>query len=91
MSANNIIYVDRKTFKVYLKGCVDNPGHGDLMGRGKTLEEAIDIAEKLEEEYMVEYGINFINKLKVKPITTGKGSGVLPKNKARNNPKRNVA
>jgi len=63
MSANNIIYIKRKTFEVYYQGCADNSGLGNKVGRGKNLEEAVDIAQKEinDCEGVVEYGINFIN------------------------------
>lgn len=62
MSANNIIYINRKNYKVYYRGCVDNEGLGELVGRGKTLEEAVDIAQKEIDDCdgMVEYGVWFI-------------------------------
>jgi len=37
-----------------------NPGLGSLEKRFETLEEACDYAEKLCEEYQVEYGIRFV-------------------------------
>lgn len=61
ISANNIIYIDRDNFKVYYQGTADNDDMGSLEGQGKTIEEAIDIAQNLIEEYgEVEYGIKFI-------------------------------
>lgn len=62
MSANDIIFIDKKTFKVYYQGCADNEDYGKCVGKGKTLEEAIEIAENyLGDNYIPEYGINFIN------------------------------
>lgn len=63
MSANNIIYISRDNFKVYYQGCADNDDLGSLEGQGKTIEEAVDIADDiLEEVGEVEYGIKFIGK-----------------------------
>ena len=65
ISANNIIYIDRDNFKVYYQGTADNDDLGSLEGQGKTIEEAIDIAQNIVEEYgEVEYGINFISSRK---------------------------
>ena len=65
MSANNIIFIDRKNFKVYYQGTADNDDLGSLEGQGKTIEEAIDIAQKIIEECgEVEYGIKFISSRK---------------------------
>lgn len=64
MSANNIIYIDRDTFEVFYQGCADNSGVGEKIGKGKSLEEAVDIAQKEIEELEghFEYGIWFIKK-----------------------------
>lgn len=65
MSANNVIYIDRKSLKVYYQGCADNQDLGNCIGQGKTLDEAVDIAyDYLGDGYMPEYGINFINSKK---------------------------
>ena len=70
MSANDVIYIDRKTFKVYYSGCADNPldEKRDLIGKGASLEDAVDIAQTRIKEMRddgcftsPEYGINFIN------------------------------
>ena len=61
MSANNIIYIDRKTLEVYFSGCADNPiSKEDIVKKCKTLKEAVDFAQEMNKEYQVEYGINFI-------------------------------
>ena len=68
MSANNRIIIDRETFKVYYDPCVDKPSKlnkDDLIGQGKDLEEAVDIAQKYIREELVdgfylEYGVDFI-------------------------------
>jgi hypothetical protein len=62
MSANNLIYINRRTFKVYYQDCADNDGLGRLVGQGKNLEEAVDIAQKFMEK--IEYGIWFVDKPK---------------------------
>lgn len=61
MSANNIVFIktNKKSYSVYYQGCADNPGLGSLEKKFKTLEEACDYAEKMCEEYSVEYGIRF--------------------------------
>lgn len=50
---------------MYYQGTADDDGLGSLEGQGKTIEEAIDIAQNIVEEYgEVEYGINFISSKK---------------------------
>jgi hypothetical protein len=62
MSADNGLIIDLKTFEViYYQG----DGEDDAI-KCKTLEEAVLKAQELDEEYQTEYGINFINQLKVK-------------------------
>ena len=67
MSADNYIYIDKKTFEVW--SCVASELEGteeiglenqksSLIGKGKNLEEAIKIAEQVNN-YLVEYGIHF--------------------------------
>jgi len=65
MSANNFILINRKTFEV--KMCDADTGNGYLIGKGKDLESAADIAQdeidKLNQEgFDVEYGIRFEEK-----------------------------
>ena len=63
MSANNIIFIKNsgKYWEVYYQACVDiDEDLGELKKRFKTLEKACEYAEKLSEEYQVEYGIRFI-------------------------------
>jgi len=60
MSANNLITINKKTYVV--KEADTETGYGDVLGKGKSLEEAIEIAEKEMEEEEVEYGIHFIKK-----------------------------
>jgi len=60
MSANNIIYINQDTNKVYYQGCVDNDELGSYEGQFNDLKEAVNYAQKLCDEYMVEYGIRFI-------------------------------
>ena len=62
MSANNIVYIknNKAYWEVYYQGCADNEDLGSLEKKFKTLEKACDYAEKLCQEYSVEYGIRFI-------------------------------
>jgi len=61
MSANNIIYIKRKTNEVFYQPCADSKKLGELKGTYKTLAEAVDKAQELIEELViVEYGIEFI-------------------------------
>ena len=66
MSADNYIFLDRKTKKVYhcIASCICiHKRHcfscqkGKLLGKGKTLKEAVSIADKGDNVY-VEYGIS---------------------------------
>lgn len=59
MSANNYLKIDRKKFVV--SDCDAESGYGRKIGQGENLEDAIDIAQKYQEENIVEYGINFID------------------------------
>ena len=60
MSANNLITINKKTFVV---SNVDaETGFGNVVGKGRNLEEAVDMAEKEIEEEEVEYGIRFVTK-----------------------------
>ena len=62
MSANNEIAINRRTFVVYYFPSVDNDNK-ELIGKGKDLEEAVDMAQGyIEKELLgyVEYGIRFI-------------------------------
>lgn len=58
MSANNMITINKKTYVV--KEVDAETGYGNVLGKGKSLEDAIDIAEKTMEEEYVEYGIHFV-------------------------------
>ena len=60
MSANNLITINKKTFIV--RNVDAETGFGNVVGKGKNLEEAIGIAEKEIEEGEVEYGIRFVTK-----------------------------
>jgi len=60
MSANNMITINKRTYVV--KNVDAETGMGSIVGKGKSLEEAIDIAEKEMEEEEVEYGIHFVIK-----------------------------
>ena len=68
MSADNYIYLDKKTFEVWgcTASCVTGlKKKGDiekqksyLIGKGKSLGGALKIAEK-ENDDMIEYGVHF--------------------------------
>ena len=61
MSADNYIFINRVTFEVKLMGA----SNGDViteLGKGKNLDEAVDIAGKKIKEWPVEYGIVFSEK-----------------------------
>lgn len=60
MSANNYLKIDRKSFTVSY--CDIESDRGLLVGKGKTIDEAIDIAQRYREEEIVEYGIFFTEK-----------------------------
>jgi hypothetical protein len=65
MSADNYIYLDQKTFEVWecVASCVSGLVEPDdlqkqkvsLIGKGKSLKEALEIANKASEK--TEYGI----------------------------------
>ena len=61
MSANTAIFIKetKNGYRVYFQTCADNSDLGTLEGKYKTLKGAVDKAKKLQEEYIVEYGINF--------------------------------
>ena len=61
MSADNYILIDRKTFEVKELNASD----GQIIrkiGKGKNLEEAIDMACEETKMGMIEYGIEFTEK-----------------------------
>lgn len=60
MSANNMITINKKTFVV--KNVDAETYAGSIVGKGKSLEEAVEIAEKEMKENIVEYGIHFVDK-----------------------------
>lgn len=60
MSANNMLTINKTTFIV--ENVDAETGAGSAVGKGKNLEEAIEIAEKEMEREEVEYGIHFIKK-----------------------------
>jgi len=68
MSADNFLLIHKKTFEVF-SGCASNENIW-LIGKGKNLEDAIEIAEKYERDMIedggppVEYGISFTKSLK---------------------------
>lgn len=65
MSANNLIKIDRRNFAV--SDCDADTGYGAKIGRGKTLEGAIDLAQEYQEQNIVEYGIRFTGRKQGKP------------------------
>lgn len=59
MSADNGLLINKKNYEVR-----EWQGEGKnswLIGQGKDLEEAINIAQKYCQEEIVEYGVAFIN------------------------------
>lgn len=58
MSANNKLTINKKTFEI--RNVDAETGYGFQIGKGKTLEDAIEIAEKYMQEEIVEYGIHFV-------------------------------
>ncbi len=58
MSANNLIIINKKTYVV--KEVDAETEYGHVLGKGKSLEEAVEIAEKEMEKEYVEYGIQFV-------------------------------
>jgi len=62
MSADNYLLISKKNFKV-MHMCAST-GYGNVVYKGKSLEDAIEGAEKLEmkaieDGYYIEYGIHF--------------------------------
>jgi len=53
------ITINKKTYVV--KEADAETGFGRVLGKGKSLEEAIDIAEKEMGDGSIEYGIHFVN------------------------------
>jgi hypothetical protein len=60
MSANNMITINKKNFEVMNVDA--ETGWGGEVGKGKNLEDAIEIAEKEMDQSEVEYGIHFVTK-----------------------------
>jgi len=62
MSANNGIIINRKNYTVYYIPCMDND-YKERLKKFRSLEEAVDFAEKYIDKYLdgyIEYGIRFI-------------------------------
>lgn len=55
-----MITINKKTFVVM--NVDTETGYGSVVGKGQSLEGAIEIAEKEMEEEIVEYGIYFVTK-----------------------------
>jgi len=58
MSTDNYIYISRKKFTV-VERCASDGKEIQLLGKGKNIEEAIDMAQERIEQGNVEYGIYF--------------------------------
>ena len=58
MSSNNYILIERETKKVSMRDMNTDYELQDL-GTGKDIDEAIDIAQKVMEDQLVEYGVYF--------------------------------
>lgn len=65
MSANNYILVDRDKLKVSMRDADSGVAMGKIL-KAKSLEEAIDIAQSIQDGSIVEYGIIFKGKLSKK-------------------------
>lgn len=61
MSANNFILVNRKTLEVTMHD-MDTGSLITKIGKAKTLDEAVDLAENCQQKEIVEYGIHFTKK-----------------------------
>jgi hypothetical protein len=59
MSADNIVWINKKTFEVKEGMSEMTPDRMRSIGKGKSLAEAVDIAENYCREELVEYGIRF--------------------------------
>jgi pyridoxal biosynthesis lyase PdxS len=59
MSSNNLIVVSNSKFTV-THNDADTGEVIELVGQCKNLEEAINLAQKFQEENIVEYGIHFV-------------------------------
>lgn len=66
MSANNFILINRKDLTV--SECNADACSGVIIGRGKTLNESIDLAREYQKENTVEYGIQFTGRKRGKQI-----------------------
>ena len=58
MSANNVITINKKSFVV--KEIDIETRYGNVIGKGKNLEQAVEIAQGQMKEGYVEYGIQFV-------------------------------
>ena len=61
MSANNFILVNRRTLEVTMRN-MDTGTVSMKIGKAKTLDEAVDLAEDYQQREIVEYGIHFSKK-----------------------------
>jgi len=62
MSANNVVYLNKDTYEVFYQSCADDNDFGKLVKKCKTLKEAVDLAQKVAGEYLVEYGVVIVGK-----------------------------
>lgn len=58
MSANNVLVINKRTFEVREEDA--ETGHGRPIGKGKNLEEAVEIADLHMKSEYIEYGIQFV-------------------------------
>ena len=66
MSADNYLTVERDGDKWAVKdGCASNDWK-QIRELFNTRDEAIDAAQKIQEEEMIEYGLSYIEPIKVK-------------------------
>jgi hypothetical protein len=65
MSTNNYLLINRKTLEITMRdadtGCVL-----EKIGKAKNLNEAINLAQDCQQKEIVEYGINFTERVEIK-------------------------
>ena len=76
MSANNQILIEYQNSKYFIidKDIESNNDEGYLVGNAKTLEQAVKIANKYQEDNEVEYGLAI-------KLPKKKGGNIYAKNK----------
>lgn len=65
MSANNFILINRDSLEVSVRDA-ETGSILEKLGKTKTLEKAIDLAQEYQEKEIVEYGIQFTEKKNAK-------------------------